>query len=479
MASNSSLASKTRTGFLWGTVEKLSTQGIQFLFSIILARLLSPEDYGIIAMPMIFLGIAQVFIDSGFANALIRKPDLTEDDLSTAFFFNLGVGAFCYTLLFFTSPLIADFYNTPILSSVLKATALSTLFNPLCSVQQALLTIKMNFKIQAWVSFFSAVLGGIVGIILAYLGYGVWALAISQVISSFLRVVLLNIWGKWYPKGRWSKDSFRYLWGFGNKLLLGSLINTIYQNLYPLIIGKYFTSSQLGFYTRAYQFANLPSTSYTGIIRRVTFPALSSIQNNEERLKSTFHVVLRVTFFLICPLMFTLVGISDHLIFVLLGEKWLPISVMLKILSLAMVWYPIDALNLNLLTVKGRSDLFLKLEIIKKIFAFALVIVSIKFGIIVMCFTLVVYGLFEIITDTYYTGKYFDLGFFKQMRTLLPSLSLSCLLLGIIETVNIFISNHYLALFLGISLGWGGYVGLSYLMKLKELKELKSFIQNK
>jgi O-antigen/teichoic acid export membrane protein len=301
----------------------------------------------------------------------------------------------------------------------------------------------MNFKIQAWASFFSAVVGGIVGIIFAYQGYGVWALVISQVISSFLRVVFLSIWGKWYPRGRWSKDSFRYLWGFGNKLLLSGLINTIYQNIYPLIIGKYFTSSQLGFYTRAHQFANLPSASYTGIIRRVTFPALSSIQNNEDKLKSTFLLVLRVTFFLICPLMFTLIGISDHLIFVLLGEKWLPTSLMLKILSLAMVWYPIDALNLNLLTVKGRSDLFLKLEIIKKIFAFAIVLASIKFGIIVLCFTLVAYGFFEIITDTYYTGKYYDIGFFKQMRDLLPSFTLSCFILGIIEMVNIIINNHY------------------------------------
>lgn len=474
-----SLRNKTKNGLIWSTFERFSTQGVQFVFSIILARLLSPSDYGIIAMPMIFLSIAQVFIDSGFANALIRKPDLTEKDLSTAFYFNLGIGFICYLLLFATSPLIADFYDTPILSSVLKATALSTLFNPLCSVQQALLTIKMNFRIQARVSLLSAIAGGILGVFFAYEGYGVWALVISQIVSSFLRVVLLWIFGKWHPTAHWSKESFQYLWGFGNKLLLSGLINTVYQNIYPLIIGKYYTSAQLGYYTRAHQFANLPSANYTGVIRRVTFPALSSIQNDDEKLSATFHRILRVSFYLICPLMFALIGISDHLIVVLLSEKWLPASDMLKILSLAMVWYPIDALNLNLLTVKGRSDLFLKLEVIKKIFAFALVAVAIRFGITAICLTLVIYAFFEIITDTYYTGKYYGIGFFKQMKDLLPSLVLSCVMLLTIEIINYFIINHYVALAVGLFAGALVYVGISYILKMKELKEFWSFVLKK
>lgn len=474
-----SLRKKTKNGLIWSTVERFSTQGVQFVFSIILARLLSPSDYGIVAMPMIFLCIAQVFIDSGFANALIRKPDLTEKDLSTAFYFNIIIGLFCYILLFTTSPLIADFYDTPILSSVLKATALSTLFNPLCSVQQALLTIKMNFRLQARISLTSAIVGGVLGITFAYQGYGVWALVISQVVGAFLRVILLWIFGKWYPTTGWSRKSFDYLWGFGNKLLLSGLINTVYQNIYPLIIGKYFTSAQLGYYTRAHQFAHLPSSNYTGIIRRVTFPALSSIQNDDEKLQTTFYKILRVTFYLICPLMFILFGISDHLIIVLLSDKWLPVSTMLKILSMAMVWYPIDALNLNLLTVKGRSDLFLKLEMIKKMFAFALVLCSIKYGIIALCVTLVIYGFFEIITDTYYTGKFYNLGFIKQMRTLFPSLILSCIMLLAIYMVNYFIMNHYLALSLGLFVGAVVYIGLSYLLNLKELKDFCSFVLKK
>ena len=260
---------------VWSFVERFATQGVQFLFGIILARLLSPEDYGTIAMPLVFLAIVQCFIDSGFSTALIRKPDLTEEDLSTAFYFNIGVGAICYFALFLTSPLIADFYNTPILSDLLKVTALATLFNPLCAVQQAILTRKIDFKTQAIVSLSGAIVSGSVGLVMAYSGYGIWSLVFQQVGGYVIRTILLWILGRWKPKRKWSWESFRYLWGFGSKMLGSALLDTTYNNIYPIVIGNFFSANDLGNYTRAQQFATLPSSNVTGVLQRVTFPILN------------------------------------------------------------------------------------------------------------------------------------------------------------------------------------------------------------
>lgn len=472
------LKSKTKKGLLWGTIERIGTQGIQFLFGIILARLLSPGDYGIIAMPMIFLALAQVVIDSGFANALIRKPDLNDDDLSTAFYFNIIVGCGCYFLLYVFSPLIADFYETPILASVLKITALSTLFNPLCIVQQAILTIKIDFKSQARISVVSYVLGGMLGIYMAYDGYGVWALAVSQTLSSLLRTVLLWSISRWRPKLRWSYASFNYLWGFGSKLMLSGILECMYQNLYTVIIGKCFTKEQLGFYTRAHHFAQLPSSNLYGIIRRVSLPVLSSIQNDEERLFDNFEKILRISAYVIFPIMIVLIGISEPLILVLLSEKWIDSAPLLQILAFAMMWMPIDALNLNILTVKGRSDLFFKLEIIKKVFGFAMLIATIPFGVKWICIGYAIYCIFEIISDTYYTGKFFNFGLWKQIHIFLPTVVLSFLILLIILVLNTILKeNSLICLITDICVSVILYIGISYLLKMKEFCELVNFLK--
>ena len=284
------LKSETISGVKWTAIEKFSTQIVNFLLGLLLARLLSPSDFGTIGMLGIFMAISSTFIDSGFSNALIRKPDLTEKDLSTAFYFNVIVGVFCYAVLFISSPYIASFYDTAILEDILKVTALTTLFTPLCAVQQALLTIKIDFKTQAKISLSSQLCTGIVGVVMAYHGFGVWALAISQAAASFLRTILLWYFSHWRPKEKWSRDSFRYLWGFGSKLLGAGILDCLYQNMYTLIIGKVYPKASLGFYTRAQNFAHLPTSSLYSIIKRVSFPVLSSLQNNDEQLMLAFNL---------------------------------------------------------------------------------------------------------------------------------------------------------------------------------------------
>ena len=474
-----SLKTKTKKGLAWSMVERFATQGVQFLFGIILARLLSPDDYGIIAMPLVFLAIAQCIIDSGFSTALIRKPELTEDDLSTAFYFNIGIGILCYAVLFFSSPLIADFYHTPILSSLLKVTALAVLFNPLCAVQQAILTRKIDFKTQAIVSFSGAVVSGIVGLYMAYNGFGVWSLVFQQVGGYVMRTILLWILGKWKPKRKWSWESFHYLWGFGSKMLGSGLLDTIYNNIYPIVIGKYFSAQDLGNYTRAQQFSSLPSSNVTGVLQRVTFPVLSSIQNEDERLAKNYRKILKLSAFLVFPMMLMLSAIANPLVRILLTDKWIGCVVLLQIICFQMMWYPIHAINLNLLTVKGRSDLFFRLEIFKKIMGVCIMFITIPHGIIWMVSGGIVSSMLSLIINTYYTGKLINVGYFKQMGDLLPIFGVSFIMWLIVHAIISLSSNLYCQLVLGISLGAIVYlIGAKIFLKV-EFNDALSMVPDK
>lgn len=448
-----SLKSQTKQGLAWSMIERFATQGVQFLFGIILARLLSPDDYGIIAMPLVFLAIAQCFIDSGFSTALVRKPDIKEEDLSTAFYFNVIVGIVCYGILFFTSPLIADFYNTPILSDLLKVTALATLFNPLSAVQQTILTRKIDFRTQAIVSLAGAIISGVIGLTMAYNGYGVWSLVFQQVGGYTLRTILLWILCDWRPKLLWSWDSFHYLWGFGSKMLASGLLDTIYNNIYPIVIGKFFSAKDLGNYTRAQNFSTLPSSNITGVLQRVTFPVLSRLQNEDERLAVNYRKILRLSALLIFPLMMMLSAIADPFVRILLTDKWEECIILLQILCFSMMWYPIHAINLNLLQVKGRSDLFFRLEIIKKVIATVVMCITIPNGIIWMVSGGIFTTMTSLIINTYYTGKLINVGYFMQMKDLLPIFALSFAMWCLIHCINYIISNTYIQLTAGVIVG--------------------------
>ena len=467
---------KTQKGLVWSFIERFATQGVQFLFGIILARLLSPEDYGTIAMPLVFLAIAQCIIDSGFSTALIRKPDLTEDDLSTAFYFNIGVGVVCYLLLFFSSPLIAEFYNTPILADLLKVTALATLFNPLCAVQQAILTRKIDFKTQAVVSLSGALVSGFAGLTMAYNGFGVWSLVCQQVGGYAIRTILLWVLGRWTPKRRWSWKSFHYLWGFGSKMLGSGLLDTIYTNIYPIVIGKFFSANDLGNYTRAQQFATLPSSNVTGVLQRVTFPVLSKIQNEDERLARNYRKILKLSAFLIFPMMLMLSAIADPLVRVILTDKWKGCIILLHIVCFSMMWYPIHAINLNLLTVKGRSDLFFRLEIFKKVCGVCVMCVTIPHGIIWMVSGGIVSSMIALVINTYYTGKLINVGYLRQMGDLLPIFGISFFMWLVIHVFLWLTSNIYIQLPLGIFAGLLVYIVCARVLLKSEWEDAMSML---
>jgi len=459
--SQQELRNKTKIGLVWNLTERFSSIGVQFLFGIILARLLSPEDYGVLAMPLVFLGIAQVFIDCGFSTALIRKPELTEEDTSTAFFFNVGVGACCYMTLFFTSPLIAFFFNTPILSNVLKFTALATFFNPLCMVQQVILSREVDFKTQTVISLTSTLVSGIIGLSMAYSGYGIWSLVFQQVGSCIIRTILFWIIVKWRPAIVWSSQSFYYLWGFGSKILVSGILNTIYLNINLIVIGKIYNANDLGNYTRAQQLANLPSSSITDSLFRVTLPVMSSIQNDKERLSDVFRKMIRLSAFCMFPIMLGLAAVADSFVRIVLTDKWEDCIILIQLLCFSLMWYPIHALNLTILTAKGRSDTTLKLEIIKKIINIIILCFTIPMGIVWIVAGGILSNVSGLVVNTYYTKKQLDIGLLRQMRDLLPIFFTTFIMWLSIILYNSVIANIYLRLFGGIFVGVVSYLFLA------------------
>ncbi|MBW4899975.1 lipopolysaccharide biosynthesis protein [Prevotella melaninogenica] len=477
--SEQTLKQATTKGLFWSSVERFSNQGVQFVFSIILARLLSPSDYGIIAMVTIFFAVAQSFVDSGFSNALVRKTDRVEEDLSTCFYFNIGVGIIAYIVLFLIAPLVANFYNQPILSPIIRITGLGVILNSLCVVQQALFTIKIDFKSQAKITLSATVISGIVGILLAYQGYGIWALVWQGVASSIVRMGLLWLMSKWRPRTGFSKSSFNYLFGYGSKLLASGLLDTIYNNIYPIVIGKFYNPAQLGNYSRALGWAQLPSANITSILQRVTFPVLSAIQDDSLRLQNSYRRLLKLSAFIVFPLMMGLAAIASPLIRVILTAKWDGCVLYLQILCFALMLYPIHAINLNLLQVKGRSDIFLRLEIIKKIIGVVILIITIPLGITAMCLGMVFSSIICLIVNTYYTSRFIDVGLLTQLKDLRIILINSLVMGGGIYILTSFIDIEGLKLVMGIVIGFLLYFIGSFYFSKAELQEVISLIKKK
>lgn len=444
-----------------------------------MARILLPSDYGMIGMLAIFIAIAQVLIDSGFSNALIQKKDRSEVDYSTVFYFNIVVGLVLYFILFFSSPLIANFYNTPELSSLTRVVALNLFINSLSVVQRAILSIKIDFKTQAKASLNAAWISGGVGIAMAYTGWGVWSLAVQTVLNAFINTVLLWFFLKWWPLKVFSYRSFKELFSFGSKLLASGLLDVTYRNIYTLVIGKKFASADLGYYTRADQFAQFPSSNLTGIIQRVTFPVLSEIQDDTERLATAYRKFLRLSAFLIFPLMTGLAAVAYPFIHFLLTEKWSFAALLLQVLCFSYMWYPIHAINLNLLQVKGRSDLFLKLEIYKKILGVVVLCVTIPMGLVAMCYGMIVSSLLALVINTFYTGKLIGVGLVKQLRDLSPALFYSFSMAIVVYTVIHLFDNQLVQLVIGITVGIIYYLLISYLTKSEDLREFLLLIKRK
>jgi O-antigen/teichoic acid export membrane protein len=434
-----SLKQKTVKGLKWSFIDNTANTGVQFIFGIILARILDPKEWGLIGMLTIFISVSQALIDSGFSNALIRKRKCTETDYSTVFYFSLAAGVIFYLILFFSADPISRFYKEPQLFLLVRVIGLGLVINALTIIHRTILTRELNFKLQAVISVIASVFSGIISIVLAFNGFGVWSLAFKTIAQGLIILVLFWTLNRWRPIFVFSIASFRELFNYGYKLLISALIYTANTNLFYLVIGRYFSATELGYYNRADQFKNLPSSNITGIIQRVSFPVLSSVQNDAVKLKAGYQKLIKSTMFITFILMIGMASVAKPMVIVLIGEKWLLSVPYLQLLCFSGMLFPLHALNLNMLQVKGRSDLFLKMEIIKVLLLIPVIPVGIFFGIKIMISGMIVTSLVAYFINSYYSGDLIDYNFREQVMDILPSFLIATMMGLIVYSLGFFL----------------------------------------
>lgn len=431
---------------LWSFSDSMSTQVVQFVVGIVLARILSPAEFGLIGMITVFLAITQSLVDSGFGQALIRKKDADDADFSTVFYFNLIAGVFFFVIFFLLAPIIARFYSQPELTDISRALGIIILINATSITQRTRLARKVNFRQLMKINLAAAIISGTVAIIMALSGYGVWSLVWRSIIGSVIQAILLWYSNKWIPRLIFSKKSFKSLFSFGSKLLVSGLIDTIYRNIYLLIIGKFFSAAELGFYTRADQFSRLASQNLTGTVQRVSYPVLSVVQDENERLKAGYRKLIISTMFVTFFIMLGMAAMARPMILTLIGQKWLPSVPYLQLLCLSTMLFPLHALNLNILNVKGRSDLFLRLEIIKKLLAIPVIIVGVFIGIPAMLTGMIVLSVVSYFINSYYSGRLVSYPVREQIADILPSLLLAVVVSGAVFSLTFILGKHVVVL---------------------------------
>lgn len=469
-----SLKKKFLSGVLWASIESLSLFGIRFIFTLILARILSPKDFGLIGIISIFIELSGIFIDSGFSQSLIRKQDKSVEDISTIFVFNLILSIFLYGILFVSSPYISSFFDEPLLIDLLRVFGIVLIVNASSIVHSTLFVCSVNFKILAKISFISSVSSGLLGILLANKDYGVWALVIMSLVGSGLSSLMLWCLSDCRPKLLFSKKSFFDMFAFGSNLLLSEILDCAYNNLYKVLIGKFFSSATLGFYTRAKQFSELPAIQITNVLSKVTYTTLCSIQDDEDKLTSLYRKLTKVSCFVIFPVMSLLAGVSTPLILIIIGKKWEYAATLLIPLCFSMMFFPLHSLNLILLKVKGRSDLFLKLELIKKLFGVVILLVSFPFGVLAMCYGSIVFSIIALFINSYYTKQMIDYDLFSQMKDIFHTLLLSLISFGLTICICSLFSNKFMSFGAGLSVGTTFFILSAIIFKFDEIKLLKT-----
>lgn len=478
-----SLKNKTVKGVSWSFIDNLASSGISFLVGLVLARLLTPSEYGIMAIITIFIAVSNSIVDSGFSNALIRKTDAKRVDYNTVFIFNLIVSTALYVALFFLAPIISDFFREPLLVDVMRVIGWVLLINALAIIPRTLFVKEVNFKTQTKVSLIASVSSGVIGIGMALSGMGVWSLVGQQLSRQLLNTLFLWVYCKWRPVWEFSVQSFKELFGFGSKLLLSGLLNTVFNEIYSLVIGRCYTAAQLGQYTRASQFNQIFSSNLTTVIQRVSYPVLSSIQDEPERLREAYRKVIKSTMLITFACMLGLAAVAKPLIILLIGEKWLPAVGFLQIICFSGMLYPLHAINLNILQVKGRSDLFLRLEVIKKIIAVGPLLLGVFFSIEYMLWGSVFTSLIAYFLNSYYSANLINYPTRDQVKDILPTFGVSFVTATAMWSLTLLPLSNWLLLplqcLLGIVLAILIYERL-HLPEYQEAKQLAfSFLKKK
>lgn len=464
-------STKVITSIGWSSVERICTQGIRFVLSFIIARQLLPSDYGLIAMLSIFMSIAQSFIDSGFARALIQKKDRSQIDYSTVFIFNIGIAIILYGIFLLFSSFIASFYNQPILKELIIWIGLNLIIVSFSTVQIAKLTVEMNFKIQSLAAIIGTSVSGAIAVSMAYNSFGVWTLVWQSLIYNIVYVVILWIKANWTPSLQFSISSFKTLFGFGSKLLAGGLLHTIYLNLYSLVIGKFYNAKELGLFGNANTLAQFPAINVTEIIQKVIYPVQCELQSDDEELANQLIKTIQLVCIFLFPLMIGLAAISEPFVLIILTDKWIASVPLIKILCMAYILDPVLRLNYTYLCAKGRTDYTLKSEFIKKGIAFLILLCSIPLGLNAMCWGLVLYSICDLIIITAFTKKInTNVSFFKELKLMLPILALALVMGSVVYAITFIPVNIWIRFLGALIMGIVVYLILIKIFYKSELK---------
>lgn len=471
-----SLKAKTVRGTIWSGIDSIAGQGITFLVGLVLARLLTPQEYGLIGYITIIIVILNSIVDSGFSNALIRKKDAGEIDYDTTFIFNMALSLLMAGVMIVTAGPVSRFLNEPGLVPLIRAMSVIVVINAAAIIQRTTLTKRVDFKTQTKVSLISSAASGAVGIGMALSGMGVWSLVGQQISRQLLNTVFLWVFNRWTPAWRFSWRSFRELFGFGWKLMVSGLLNTVWNEISQIVIGKCYSTATLGQFTRGKQFSDIFSTNMTTVIQRVSFPVLSSVQDEQTRLREGYRKIIKVTMLLSFVLMFGLGAVADSLLYVLVGSQWSEAARYLQILVFSACLYPLHAINLNMLQVEGRSDLFLKLEIVKKIIAIGPILLGVFISIEWMLWGSVLTGLFSYLLNSFYSGKMIGYGSWAQLKDILPSFGVALVMMATLYALTLTGLPPVALLPVQLLAGAGIVIGLCELLRLDEYFELKNIV---
>lgn len=478
-----SLRKQAISGVVWSFAQQFSAQVVTFIVTIILSRILLPAEFGLIGMIAVFMGIGSTLLDAGLTQSIIRTSNPDQEDYSTIFFFNLFASVFIYVLIFFLAPLIASFYNQEVLITIIRVNCLTFIIRSFSAVQSTKLTKKMDFKTQMLVALPSLILSSVVGITMAYLGYGVWSLVWAAITNALLATIQLWFYSKWVPSLVFNINKFKTHFRFGYKLTLSALLDIIFNNIYQIVIGKYFSPVQVGFYTRADSLKQLPVSNVSGALNKVTYPLFVSIQEDDERLKKIHKQIMQMIVFLVAPILIFIAVLAEPTFRFLLTEKWLPAAPYFQIICFTGILYPMHAYNLNILKIKGRSDLFLKLEIIKKVILAISIIIALQFGFLPLLWSQIVTSIIEFYINTYYMGKILNYNSWEQTQDIGPIIIMAVIAGGFVFGLDQFLKKEnqfdIIRLLLGGTIGLIVYSGLALVIKGNIIKDFKSLILRK
>jgi len=464
---------------LWTVSERLSVQAVQLIIQIILARLLEPAQFGLIGMLIIFTAVAQSIMDSGFGSALIQKKDADQTDSSSIFFFNLFLGVILALVLYLAAPLIAQFYLQPELIPITRVLSLTLVINAFSLVQRALLAKKLDFKTQMKISLLAVAASGVIGIIMAYQGFGVWSLVAQMVSKSLFQAIFLWIFNDWRPTAVFNVSSLRSMFSFGSKLLISGLIDTIFNNIYQTFIGRVYSPADLGFYSKAKSIETAAIQATSSSLGQVLFPSLVHLQDDVESLKKAYRKTIRLSLFLHFPLMIGLWAIADPLFRLLLTDKWAQSIPYFQLLCIAGLLYPLHVLNLNILKVKGRSDLFLRLEVIKRVLVVVAISITYRWGIMAMLFGQVATSTIGYFLNSYFSGHLINYSQWDQIKDLIPSFISAVIMGAAMYLASLLpIESHLLKILLQTLIGILVYYLISLKASSSELMEVKSIMIN-